>query len=88
MTAARRPLPGTCWRPWSIDTLATVVDRTPVSVDLRYDHDPEHTVTLSRREYDSWGREVRRTEFERGKSERAIAALARLEAVFELEDAA
>lgn len=84
----RHPLPGTCWRPWGIDTLATVVDRDPGSVTVRYAHDPEHTVTLSRREYDAWGREVRRTEFERGKTERAIAALARLEVVFELEDVA
>jgi len=72
-----QPLPGTCWRPWGVDALATVVARDPRSVTIRYDHAPKVTHTLTRGEYSAMGREVNRPEYERGKR-RDLEALDRL----------
>lgn len=66
---------GACWRPWGIDTLATVRRLTPGGATIAYDHAPEVEHTLQTRELASWGRFVARSDFARTKRHAVIAAM-------------
>ncbi len=48
------------FRPWNLDSLATIVKATPMALTIRYDHAPEQTYVLQRRDADIIGRVVYR----------------------------